>query len=136
MEEQQTSVKHLLRKFLFSKNAVAIRSNYKIMSCGNEEDNNSTHKEIENGGTEPEHFKSPMECCTGFIRNSFSTSNEDNSLFEKNVSPTHSKCIADVQTMVDRKFTEHENVNTQRFTIPIVILTDFSKKYITNRRLI
>lgn len=136
MEQQQTSVKHLLRKFLLTKNSVTIRSNYNIMSCGNAVDKNSTHEDFENRSTVSENFKAPMERCTGCIRNSFSTPNEDNSLFEKNVVPTHSKCNSGMQMMEDRKTKEHENVNTQRFTIPIVILTDLSKEFVTSRRLI
>lgn len=127
MEGQQTSVKHVLRKFLFSKNSVTIRPSYKILSFGKDDGGNSTQEEIENRGIEHQNFKSPVKSCTGCIRNS---------LFEKNVSSTQSNRVADVKTMVHNTSMEDENMNTQRFNIPIVILTDFSKKYVESRRLI
>ncbi len=129
MGEQSTSVKHTLRKFLFSKNSVTIRSNCKIVSCGIDDDKTPTHGEIENRGIELKNYKSSMECSTtDFIRNSFLPSNH--------VSPTHSQFIADGKVMVDGNLTGDVNVNTRCTTIPIIIITDLSEKYVKSRRIV
>lgn len=129
MEEHPTSVKQVLRKFLCSKNSV--RSNYKITSGDMKGEQNSSHVEFKNRDIEPDNFKSSLECCSGLISNSFATTHNANSVFEMSDSPT-----AAVQTMVDGNLPENENAKTPRVIIPIVILTDLSKKYVKSRRLI
>lgn len=118
MEGQPTTpVKQILRKFLYTKNSVAIRSNFKVMSRGFDA------KEIKNRDIKTENCKPALECCSNCIKNSFLPTTGGNSLSEMSVSPT----TTDVKTMVDGHLMENEH--TQRFTIPIVILNNrFVKK--------
>lgn len=118
MEEQPASVKQILRKFLFSKNSTTTmmsNTNYKIVPCGI--DCTTGHGETENRGAESKNYAS-VEWFSGNVGNSFSTSNEENSMFEKNIS-----------------LTENDN-KTSRVVIPIIILTDFTKKYVESRPLL
>lgn len=77
-------------------------------------EDNSSHEAFKNRDTEP-----------------FVISHEGNSMFKMSDSPT-----AAVETIVDGNLPENESAKTPRATIPIVILTDLSKKYVKSRRLI
>lgn len=140
MDEQQTSVKHILRKFLHSKNSMKIISNYKVVSHHNEQCKIlSEDGQIEDRVTKSGNHKHTCENSERSLTNSFAISIDGNMYNNKIVSPTAGKDIANVETTIEKNLgniMEDVHVTSPRMTIPIVTLTDFSQKCAKSRRLI